>query len=402
MLEGVKVLDLSHVLGGPFAGQLLAQMGAEVCKVESPEGDYSRTVPPHWFEGDSSFFLSCNRGKKSVVLDLKHPDGKQALYDLVKAADAVIYGFAPDVPKRLGIDFESLAKVNSRIVVGELIGLHDEPPYSKAPSFDLIVQAIGGFMSLTGEAGRTPVRAGYQIADLAGGLYLALGTLGALFKALKSGQGRKVQVSLLDCQIALLTWQAQNYFISGEVPHANGARHPMIAPSEVFRCADGEWLAVSPTGEGFWRDFCKALGQPGLASDPRFESPKARIANVDALAAVLTKAFAAKPAKQWEEEFFAARVPAGKVYDVAEAVDQPLAQLRAMVDELQHPQTGQVMRMLGSAIKFSGSPQLAYPPALGQHTTEVLKSMCGYTDEKLGALLRSKAAAQAAGQGPQR
>jgi crotonobetainyl-CoA:carnitine CoA-transferase CaiB-like acyl-CoA transferase len=396
MLDGVRILDLSHVLGGPFAGQLLAQLGAEVVKVESPEGDYSRTVPPHWFEGDSSFFLSCNRGKKSVVLDLKQAEGKQALYDLVKASDAVIYGFAPDVPKRLGIDFDSLARINPRIVVGELIGLHDQPPYSKAPSFDLIVQAIGGFMSLTGEAGRTPVRAGYQIADLAGGLYLALGTLGALFKALKSGKGTKLQVSLLDCQIAMLTWQAQNYFISGEVPKAGGARHPMIAPSEVFKCADGEWLAVSPTGEGFWRDFCAALGQPELATDPRFASPKARIANVDALAAVLSKAFAAKPAKQWEDEFFAARVPAGKVYDVAEAVGQPLAQLRAMVDELPHPQTGNLMRLLGSAFKFADSPKLAYPPALGQHTNEVLKGVCGYPDAKLQALAASGAIVGAA------
>ncbi len=395
MLEGVRILDLSHVLGGPFAGQLLAQLGAEVIKVEPPEGDYSRTVPPHWFEGDSSFFLSCNRGKKSIVLNLRQPDGKDALYDLVKVADGVIYGFAPDVPRRLGIDFDSLAAINPRIVVGELIGLHDQPPYSKAPSFDLIVQAISGFMSLTGEKGGTPARAGYQIADLAGGLYLALGTVGALFKALKSGKGAKVQVSLLDCQIALLTWQAQNYFISGEIPRANGARHPMIAPSEVFKCADGEWLAVSPTGEGFWRDFCKVIGQPELAADPRFASSKARIENVDALAAVLSKVFAAKPAKQWEDEFFASRVPAGKVYDVAEAVNQPLAALRAMVDEIPHPATGQVMRMLGSAFKFSQAPTLAYPPRLGQHTFEVLESLCGYAPDKLAALAAGGAVAQA-------
>ena len=397
MLDGVKILDLSHVLGGPFAGQLLAQLGAEVYKVESPEGDYSRTVPPHWFEGDSSFFLSCNRGKKSVVLDLKHPDGKQALYDLVKAADAVIYGFAPDVPKRLGIDFDSLAKINPRIVVGELIGLHDEPPYSKAPSFDLIVQALAGFMSLTGEPGRTPVRAGYQVADLAGGLYLAVGTLGALYKALKSGKGRKVQVSLLDCQIAMLTWQAQNYFISGEVPGATGARHPMIAPSEVFKCADGEWLAVSPTGEGFWREFCKVTGLPDLVTDPRFSTPKARVENVEALAAVLGKAFAAKPAAQWEAEFFAARVPAGKVKDVGEAVGQPVVALRAMVDEVANPRTGAMMRMLGGALKYENGPVLGYPPALGQHTNEALQALCGYSDEKLEALGAARAVMQATG-----
>ena len=177
----------------------------------------------------------------------------------------------------------------------------------------------------------------------------------------------------------MLTWQAQNYFISGEVPRAGGARHPMIAPSEVFKCADGEWLAVSPTGEGFWRDFCRVLGNTELVADPRFSTPAARIANVDALAGVLGKAFAARPAKQWEEEFFAARVPAGKVYDVAEAVNQPLARLRGMVDELPHPQTGHLMRMLGSAFKFTDSP--------------VLKALCGYSEAKLQDLKASKAIA---------
>ena len=395
MLEGVKVLDLCHVLGGPFAGQLLAQLGAEVIKVEAPEGDYSRTVPPHWFEGDSSFFLSCNRGKKSVVLDLKHPQGKAAFMDLVRAADAVIYGFAPDVPARLGIDHASLAAVNPRIVVGELIGLHDQAPFSKAPSFDLIVQAVSGFMSLTGEAGRAPVRAGYQVADLAGGLYLALGTVGALFKALKSGQGRKVQVSLLDCQIAMLTWQAQNYFISGEVPRASGARHPMIAPSEVFQCADGAWLAISPTGEGFWKAFCEALGRPDMATDPRFCSAAARIAHVDALAAELGALFATQPASHWEDLFFAARVPAGKVNDVGEAVSQPVARLRGMVESLPHPVSGQLMQFLGSVFKFSGSPSLAYPPRLGEHTHAVLAGLCGYTPAQLQALSDGKAILQA-------
>ena len=213
---------------------------------------------------------------------------------------------------------------------------------------------------------------------------------------MKSGKGAKVQVSLLDCQIAMLTWQAQNYFISGEVPVAAGSRHPMIAPSEVFKCSDGAWLAVSPTGEGFWRDFCKTLGQPELATDPRFASSKARISNVDALAAVLGKVFAAKPAAQWEADFFAARVPAGKVKDVGEAVSQPVAGLRAMVDEVPHPASGALMRMLGSAFKFADSPVLSYPPALGQHTNEVLKAICGYSEDKLRTLAASKAIASAA------
>jgi CoA:oxalate CoA-transferase len=220
--------------------------------------------------------------------------------------------------------------------------------------------------------------------------------VGALFTAMKSGKGTKVQVSLLDCQIALLTWQAQNFFISGDIPQANGARHPMIAPSEVFRCADGGWLAVSPTGEGFWRDFCRVLGQPDLATDERFATAQARISNVDALAAELSRAFAAKPATQWEDEFFAARVPAGKVKNVSEAVTQPLAQLRAMVDEVPNPATGHLMRMLGSAFKFEGRPDLAYPPRLGAHTFEALASLCAYPQDKLKGLAAAGAVVQAA------
>lgn len=173
MLDGVRILDLTWVLGGPFAGQLLAQLGAEVIKVESPNGDMARTYPPVFFNGDSSFFLSVNRGKRSICIDLKHPEGKRAFDDLVRNCDAVIYGFTPGVPQRLGIDFDSLRKINPRISVGQIIGLHDDEGHADKPAFDLVVQALGGVMGITGHAGMPPVRIGYQIADLAGGLYLA-------------------------------------------------------------------------------------------------------------------------------------------------------------------------------------------------------------------------------------
>ncbi|HBP27966.1 MAG: CaiB/BaiF CoA transferase family protein [Advenella sp.] len=391
MLSGVRVLDLSWVLGGPFGGQTLAQLGAEVIKIEPMDGDMSRTIPPYFFEQDSSFFLSANRGKKSIALDLKKSEGLAALHDLVRQSHAVIYGFAPNVPEKLGIDFNTLKSINPKIVVGQLIGFHDAPPYSNAPAFDLIVQALGGFMSITGEHEGKPVRAGYQIADLAGGLYLALATLGALLSATLNGKGRSVQISLLDCQLALLTWQAQNYFISGDIPQAHGSRHPMIAPSESFLCADGKPLVISPTGDAFWNKFCNAIGRPDLANDPRFTSSADRIKNVDMLAQVLTELFRLKNRDQWTAELFDARIPAAPVLNVAEALSQPLTALRSMVETLSHPESGNDIEFLGNPFKYENAESLCYPPQLGADTDEILTRLCGYNEAKL-TFLKSKGA----------
>lgn len=391
MLKDVRVLDLSWVLGGPFGGQVLAQLGAEVIKVEPLEGDMARTIPPHFFNQASSFFLSVNRGKKSIALDLKTPEGLQVLYDLVKESHAVIYGFAPSVPRKLGIDYKSLEAINPRLVVAQLIGFHDEPPFSDAPAFDLIVQALGGFMSITGEEGGKPVRSGYQIADLAGGLYLSIACLGALLSAALTGKGRSVQVSLLDCQLALLTWQAQNYFVSGEVPRAQGSRHPMIAPSETFLCADGKPLVISPTGEVFWKKFCVALERPDLMTDPRFATAGARIANVEELAQVLSDVFKRKTRDQWAGELFEKRIPAAPVLDVSEALSQPLSLLRSMVETLADPQNGDELSFLGNPFKYKDASPLTFPPRLGADTDEVLTRLCGYDEAHLAHLKSKKA-----------
>ena len=354
MLRDVRIIDLSWVLGGPFGGQALAQLGAEVIKIEPLKGDMARTIPPHFFGGDSAFFLSVNRGKKSVALDLKNPDGLATLYDLVRHSHAVIYGFSADVPKKLGIDFESLLKVNPKIVVGQLIGLHDEPPYDSAPAFDLIIQALSGVLSITGEKGGPPARVGYQVADLAGGLYLALATVSALFSAAFSGKGREIQISLLDCQLAMLSWQAQNYFISGEVPDRLGTRHAMIAPNEVFSCADGEHIVISPTGEEFWRKFCVVIGRTDLAADARFVTAKERIRNVDALAGILSDILREKTRDQWQKQLFDAGVPVAPVLDVAQALAQPIVALRAMVEQVASP-SGDELAFLGNPFKYASA-----------------------------------------------
>lgn len=391
MLQGIRVLDLTWVLGGPFASYLLAQLGAEVIKIEPPSGDLSRGFPPYYFDGDSSFFLSINRGKRSIVLDLKQPDARAVFHDLARVSHAVLYGFTPDVPARLGLDFDTLHAINPRLCVGELIGFHDQPPYDATPSFDIIAQAMGGFMSITGEPGGKPVRGGYQVADLTAGLYLALAVTGALLHAQRTGAGKKVQVTLLDCQLALLTWQAQNFFVSGAVPQPSGSRHPMLAPSEAFKCADGKYVVVSATTAAHWRPFCAAIGRPELEHDARFASAQARIENVDALAETLSGTFAARPAAHWLQCLQQARVPVGQVNNVQEALEQPLARVRGMIESLSNPSTGNALSFLGNPMKYGAAPQLDYPPALGNDTRSLLSQICGYDEAKLAQLESSGA-----------
>jgi CoA:oxalate CoA-transferase len=390
MLNGVRVLDLSWVLGGPFAGQLLAQLGAEVIKIEPPAGDSARSIPPYFVSDESSFYLSVNRGKRSVALDLRSPQGLATFYDLVKESDAVIYGFRADVPAKLGIDFETLKRVNPRICVGQLIGLHDDEEFASVPAFDLVVQALSGLMSITGESGRPPVRVGYQVADLAGGAYLALSVVAGLFAAQRNGTGVHTQVSLLDCQLSLLTWQAQNFFISGESPQAAGSRHHMIAPSEAFQGSDGKYFVISPTGEKFWKMFCTALGKDELAGDPRFATAKDRIANVEELSAELRGLFSHKPCEVWVKELTAAGIPAAPVLSVAEALSQPVVRKRQMVEELTDPASGQQVRFLGNPFKQpSGETEtLGFPPRLGADGAELLSTICGYSADQIDALVQ--------------
>ena len=386
MLSSLRVLDLTWVLGGPFASQILAELGAEIIKIEAPDGDQSRAFPPHYFEGESAFFLSINRGKKSIIINLKSAQGREVLYDLVRVSDVVMYGYAPDVPVRLGIDFATLEKINPRIVVGQLIGLHDAPPYASQPSFDTIAQALSGVMSITGGSDGQPNRVGYQVADLAAGLYLANGILAGVIHALKTGAGKKIQVSLLDCQLAMLTWQAQNYFVSGEIPHGTGTRHPTLAPSEAFRCLDGKFVAISASTEQFWKPLCEAINAPHLATDPRFQSGESRIQHVEALAAEISKIFSRFKSNDIVPMLERARVPVGAVNDIEEALAQPVALLRHMVQNLPHPISGAAMQFVGNPFKYEGSIPLTYPPTLGAHTESILRDVCRYDATKIAAL----------------
>lgn len=391
MLSGKTILDLSWVLGGPFAGQLLAQLGADVIKVETLEGDLSRRIPPILNEHESPFFLSVNRGKRSIAIDLKTEAGKKTFYDLVKQADAVIYGFAPSVPVRLGVDFETLKTIKPSIVVAQLVGLHDKGEYADAPAFDLMIQALSGVMSITGEENGRPVRVGYQAADLVGGLYLALATVGALCKAESNHTGQYVQVSLFDTQVAMLSWQAQGWLCGGPIPEAKGSRHAMIAPSDIYRAADGVWIALSPTGEAFWQALCQQLGKPELAHDPRFNTPSVRIENVKQLSTILTECIKQKTSHEWLALFKLARVPAAPVLHVNQALVHPLIKERKMLEFVTHPDSQEKVSMLGNPFKFDGQPNLEYPPKIAADTEAVLQQLAGYSVERINALAQEKA-----------
>jgi crotonobetainyl-CoA:carnitine CoA-transferase CaiB-like acyl-CoA transferase len=247
-------------------------------------------------------------------------------------------------------------------------------------------------MSITGEPDGRPVRVGYQIADLAGGLYLALGTVSALMRALRTGRGQHVQISLLDCQIALLTWQAQNYLVSGDVPQRLGTRHPMIAPSDGFQGSDGAHFVVSPS-DIFWKPFCRSIGRPELVDDPRFLTAGARIAHVKELADELQSTFRAKPAAEWIATMTRDHIPAAMVNSVAEALAEPVVGLRNMLEMVVNPSTGSPIQFLGNAFKYDSGKPLAYPPRVGEHTEEVLREVCGYDQAKIHSLARAGAVA---------
>ena len=382
-LHGVRILDLTWVIGGPFASMILADLGAEVIKIESPEGDMARSVPPHTQEGYSPFFFSVNRNKKSVVLNLKTSAGRAAFERLVEVSDVVYNNFSPRAAASLRLHYEDLKGINPRIISSSIFGFHDEPPFDDLPAFDSVIQAMGGVMSITGEENGPPVRVGYQIGDLAGGLYSAIATLAALQQRERTGRGTDANVSLFDSQLSLLTWQAQDYLLTGNIPRAMGTKHPMLVPNQSFRAKDGRDLVVSATGQHFWAAFCKAIGRPELAFDERYADGNGRVANRKELDRTLEEAFLCRDQGEWLEILADARIPASPVLNVAEALNHPVASLRNMLAHTEDPDKPSV-RVVGNPVKVGGAKAIFHqPPKLSEHTANVLQELLGYNEEQV-------------------
>jgi len=390
LFEGVRVLDLSRMLAGPYGSMLLADMGAEVIKVEEPDGgDPMRVMgPPFLPDGESAYFLSINRNKKSVALDLTKLEGRRVFLDLAVEADVVWENFRPGVMERLGLSFAALTAVNPRLVVCSISAYGQDGPYRDWPAFDLALQAMGGAMSVTGEDGRPPVRMGLPMGDLAGGMFGAFAVAGALFRRERTGRGAHVDLSLLDCQVSLLTYMAQYFWTDGRVPHPLGSGHASVVPYGALATRDGH-LIVAIFAEKFWAGFCGAVERAEWVRDARFAANRDRVAHRAELMALIEARFRELTTDEWLHRLHAAGVPAAPILAVDRVLDDPQVRHRRMVVELEHPRHG-ALATLGTPIKVDGALEapLAPPARLGEHTEIVLRELLKYPAERIDALRR--------------
>ena len=388
LFSGVRVLDLSRMLAGPYGSMLMADLGAEVIKIEEPEGgDPMRSMgPPFLPGGESAYFLSINRNKKSVALDLTREPGRAVFRDLAGMADVVWDNFRPGMLAKLGADHESLKTINPRLISCSISAFGQDGPYRDWPAFDLAVQAMGGAMSITGEEGRAPVRMGLPMGDLAGGMFGALAVAGALFRRERTGQGGVVDLSLLDCQVSLLSYLAQYFWADGKVPGPMGSGHTSVVPYQALPARDG-YLVVAVFAEKFWAGFCRAMARPDLERDPRFETNARRLASRSTLIPLLEDLFRTRSVHEWLEDLHREGVPAAPIQSLDGVLSDPQVRHRQMVVEMSHPALGRVPT-LGTPIKVDGALGLDVVPAprLGEHTGEVLVGLLGYPQERVDAL----------------
>ncbi len=385
-LEGIRVLDLTRVLAGPYATMILADLGAEVIKVESLEGDDTRRVGPPFVAGVSAYFLSVNRGKKSVAVDLSRPQGRAVLEALAKKCDVMIDNFRPGVLERLGIAHARMSEVNPRLVLCSITSFGNEGPMRDLPAFDLVIQAWSGAMSVTGESGRPPARLGIPLGDLGGGLHAAIAIAAALYRREKTGKGQSVDLSLLDCLVSMQTYLAQYHWADGRVPGPQGSGHESTVPYGAFRTRDG-WIALGVFTERFWKPFCEALGRPEWAADPLFATNAERLKRRAALEEMLTIEFLKRDTDVWLQKLLVAGVPAAPVLSLDETLALEQLTLRKMKAAFDHPEAGRVPTIASPIARGAVRPA----PLLGEHTREVLSGVAGLAPEEIASLAAARA-----------
>ena len=382
-LAGLRVLDLTRVLAGPLAAAFLADLGAEVLKLEAPErGDETRGFAP-FVMGESHYFLALNRGKRSLVVDLREPEGAEILRDLVTTADVLIENFRPGVMDRLGLGAEALMAINPRLIYCAISGFGLTGPLAGSPSFDIVTQAMTGVMSVNGAANGPPVKLGLPIGDMSGGIFGAIGILSALHERAATGRGRLIDASLYDGTMSLLGYLSQLAFITGQDPCPMGSAHPSVVPYDAFPASDGA-IVIACLADHFWPRLCEALGCTDLGGDPGLATMaqrRDRRAEIEPRIAAITRT---RGVAEWQVVLEAHDIPHAPVLGVRAALAHPHAKAREMVVEVQHDHVGP-MRMLGRPIKFPGASQvpLEPPPVLGQHTADVLRRELSYSDEKI-------------------
>jgi CoA:oxalate CoA-transferase len=386
VLDGVRILDLTRVLAGPFCTMVLADLGAEVIKVEMPgTGDDSRSAGP-FIGGESTYFMSLNRGKKSLTLNLRYQEGKTILKELVSKADVLIENFRPGTMKKLELDYPLLSAENPRLIYAAISGYGQSGPYREKPAYDFIVQGMGGVMGLTAHPGGPPTRVAVAIGDITAGLFAAIGILSALRERDLSGKGQMIDVSMLDCQVSLLENPLARYFATGEVPVPIGNIHPTLNPMGSFPTKD-RYIIIGIGNDSLWKAFCEVVDKKQWIEDERFITNAKRTENSAQLGALLEELFRTRTTADWLEALENAGIPCGPINTVDEVANDPHIGFREMIVSTQHPIAGEV-KMAGAPIKMSRTPGAvgAPPPILGEHTDEILQNLLGYSRDNIETL----------------
>jgi formyl-CoA transferase len=398
-LEGIRILDLTRAMAGPFCTMMLGDLGADVIKVERPgHGDESRGWGPPFvgkpygpYPGESAYYLSANRNKRSITVNMKSQEGGEIVRQLAAKSDALVENFRTGVLDEMGLGYEQLRSVNPRLVYCSISGYGRTGPFADRPGYDFVIQAEGGFMGITGPEEGPPFRVGVPIIDITAGMFSSTAILAALRARDLTGEGQMIDLSLLDTQVALLANVASNYLVGGQEPRRLGNAHPNITPYEAFRARD-RWFALAAANERQWAILCDSIGQPDLRNDPRFADNNARVANRGALRQVLDAAFLAHDAEEWLDEFRRAGLPCGPINTIPEVFAHPQAEARGLVTEVEHPSAGTV-KLPGFPYKLSQTPATVRrpPPMLGEHTEEVLVELLGYSTEDVMAFQEARA-----------
>ncbi len=391
-LDGIRVLELANYMAGPYCSMLLADMGAEVLKIENPQGgDFSRLSAP-FMDGEAAGFMAINRNKKSVALNLKSDRGRELFLELVRTADVVIENYRPGTMSDLGLDYPELAATNLRLIYNAASGFGQTGPYRNRPALDLIIQGMSGLMSITGEPGRPPVKPGVPIADLTAGLFGAYAILAALYARDRTGRGQFIDTSLLEAAIALEVWETSGYFATGEVPEPLGSAHRVNAPYQAFRTADG-YITLGATSPGNWKTFCAAMGLQHLEKDERYATVPSRRKNYVQLAVTIEELTKTKPSAHWLKILDDAGVPCGVLNRIDQITNDEHIKARNFIVELEHTKLGKV-KATGSPVRLSDTPVKLERagPLLGEHTIEVLTSL-GLHDDEIVELTRSQVVA---------
>ena len=390
-LEGIKVLDLTRVLAGPYCTMILADMGAEVIKVEEPvKGDDSRHFGPY-VNGESAYFMSINRNKKSMTLNLKHEEAKAQLFKLVAQVDVIVENFKPGTMEKLGLGYDVLKEINPRLIYAATSGFGHTGPYSKRPAYDGVVQAMGGIMSITGQKGGKPTRVGPSVGDIMAGMFTAIGILGALRYRDQHGVGQKVDVAMLDCQVAVLENAISRYFVNGESPKPEGNRHASIVPFEPFDTSDGE-IMLAVGNDNIWKKFCEVIEKPEWVDHEHFKTNPLRSKNYNVLRPMIAETLKVKPTSQWQFIFDEHGIPNGPINNIEMVVTDPQVNHREMIVEIDHP-VAERIKVPGVPVKMSLSQGAVWKaaPLLGADTASVLMEMNDLTEADV-ELLRQKGA----------